>query len=616
MGLTAVQGDLRHLLDLKRDGTSIDIMVLTETKLIPQQHGKLWLKTLFEGWQTHFSSKCLDEGAPKQERSRSGSGGVIVACRKTGPGSAFQRTEDMPQRLAGHFELLKNGKYNLWVVGVYMPCNDQQKRTELYDFLGIVAMEALRSKADLIVAGDWNAVWQSTDKCSGNLSSVDTQHRLALEQMGLCPFQAEHRSKTFGCMLPTGASRIDDVFISSNSRLKPDKGPAEEVLPMGERSDHLPLKITLTLPEASSLSTPPNEHDTPADASTTPLGFARPLNIGQKQMLRCHLEGFQMREVSKIADKVSQVYEEAKALHSCHFCCMEPNQPVSMAARAQFGRALEHKSITKQTVDAMADALTDLISRMNLAALEVLPAMPDPKRRKLFRPRVMGRKYQMLRRERKSLIQQILQKDNVKRSSGSDQCASEAHLEQKGNASPQESYGSKEEAVEQARNRYRDAGQQMKALHHQQMYKARRVQVKKLQQVLHANRKRGHKIIFGGASPTQQLSGVMDKHSGKVVSDKADIKRAVHGYFAGLMKSPEVTDQDVTLPWEERGKRQLDPFDLQQGQNGPATCQHEQDMLSQMDDTCIFTDLLDHLAKGKAAGPDGVPNELLQALPR
>ena len=64
---------------------------------------------------------------------------------------------------------------------------------------------------------------------------------------------------------------------------------------------------------------------------------------------------------------------------------------------------------------------------MNLAALEVLPAMPDPTKRKLFRPRVIGRKYQTLRRERKSLIQQILQEDNVKRSgSGSNQCASEA----------------------------------------------------------------------------------------------------------------------------------------------------------------------------------------------
>ena len=69
------------------------------------------------------------------------------------------------------------------------------------------------------------------------------------------------------------------------------------------------------------------------------------------------------------------------------------------------------------------------------------------------------------------------------------------------------------------------------------------------------------------------------------------------------------------MAWEQRGKEQLDPFHLQQGRNGPATCQDEQDMLMQMDDACSFTDLLDHLAKGKAPGPDGVPNELLQALP-
>ena len=82
------------------------------------------------------------------------------------------------------------------------------------------------------------------------------------------------------------------------------------------------------------------------------------------------------------------------------------------------------------------------------------------------------------------------------------------------------------------------------------------------------------------------------------------------------MQSPGTTSADASaLPWEQRGKQQLDPFDLQQGRNGPATCQDEQDMLMQMDDACIFTDPVDHLAKGKAPGPDGVPNELLQALP-
>ena len=224
----------------------------------------------------------------------------------------------------------------------------------------------------------------------------------------------------------------------------------------------------------------------------------------------------------------------------------------------------------------------------------------------------MGRKYQALRREQASLVKKLLYRDKVKGKSRSSPCASASNEPQ------QSTYafsGSQEEAKVGAKARYRQAGQQMKALQHQQTYKSRQVQVKKLQQILHANRKHGHKIIFGGDSPAQRLSSVLDK-SRTIVSDKANVKRTVLEYFADLMQYLETTsDDENALPWQEKGKQQLDPFDLQQGRNGPATCQDEQNMLMQMDDACIFTDLLDHLAKGKAAGLDGVPNEPLQALP-
>ena len=301
-----------------------------------------------------------------------------------------------------------------------------KKRTELYDFLGIISEEAARAKADLIAAGDWNAVWQGSDRVSGKLSALDIQHRLALEQMGLCPVQAENRSKTYGCMLPEGASRIDDVFISSGHKLNSDRVQAEEVLPIGERSDHLPLKITLTLPKASISCTPPGGPDAQAPASMSTLGFVRPLAPGQKQMLRSHLEGFKMNEVSTAADNILQMYEEAKAVHSSSICRNVNDQPVSMATRAQFAHELEKKMITKDTIDAMAATLTYLISGMNLAALEVLPAMPDPTKRKLYRPRAMNRKYQKLRRERKWLVKKMLNRDKVTRDGGCSQNKFEA----------------------------------------------------------------------------------------------------------------------------------------------------------------------------------------------
>lgn len=75
------------------------------------------------------------------------------------------------------------------------------------------------------------------------------------------------------------------------------------------------------------------------------------------------------------------------------------------------------------------------------------------------------------------------------------------------------------------------------------------------------------------------------------------------------MRSPMQANATPSgMPWEERGKRGLDPFDLQPGHNGHATCQDEQDMLLQMDDAGLCQELLNHLAKNKATGPDGVPN--------
>ena len=156
----------------------------------------------------------------------------------------------------------------------------------------------------------------------------------------------------------------------------------------------------------------------------------------------------------------------------------------------------------------------------------------------------------------------------------------------------------------------------MNLLHCQQVHKVRKVQIKKLRSILHANRKQGHRLIINKDAPPQRLDSVQDMPSGKIFTDRVDVKRAVQDYSVSLMQKPKQGDTDLgAMPWEERGKKGLDPFELQQGQHGPASCPDEQDMLLQMDDVGVFQGLLNHLARGKAAGPDGVPNELLQALP-
>ncbi len=154
----------------------------------------------------------------------------------------------------------------------------------------------------------------------------------------------------------------------------------------------------------------------------------------------------------------------------------------------------------------------------------------------------------------------------------------------------------------------------MKTLHIKHSKKAKLAQIKKMQKLLHTNKKKGHKLIFDQDCPVKKLESVLDTNEQKVYSDGPAIRRVVQAYFTELMSEPHTAaDPSSTPPWENRGQKQLDPFKLHQ--SGNACCQDELNMLQQMDDPETFANLLGHLAKNKAAGPDGIPNEILQALP-
>ena len=47
-------------------------------------------------------------------------------------------------------------------------------------FFGQIAKDAMTAKQEIVVAGDWSAAWDSTDRGSEQLSPVDQQHCSAL----------------------------------------------------------------------------------------------------------------------------------------------------------------------------------------------------------------------------------------------------------------------------------------------------------------------------------------------------------------------------------------------------------------------------------------------------
>ena len=162
--------------------------------------------------------------------------------------------------------------------------------------------------------------------------------------------------------------------------------------------------------------------------------------------------------------------------------------------------------------------------------------------------------------------------------------------------------------------RYQQAGREMKKLHLKHVKKAKLMQIKKMQKLLHTNRKKGYKLIFDQDCPVKKLESVLDTQRQKMCTDGPEVRKVVQSYFTELMHAPQsVQGSTATPPWERTGQEQLDPFVLHQ--SGGACCQDELNMLQQIDDQDTFANLMGHLAKNKAAGPDGIPNEILQALP-
>ena len=381
---------------------------------------------------------------------------------------------------------------------------------------------------------------------------------------------------------------------------------------MGERSDHLPLKVNLPL----KLAPQATAHASMAESKAIPghRVLHRPLSPGQKQMLRSHLESIRVQEVRQLADEVAAVYEAAKELHSACMSKLDLKQAVPPQAHLHLYTELECSGITNDRVDEMAAAITELIHQMHQAAFEVLPAAPDRNCRKAFRPRQMSRDYQRLRRERSWLIRKV-RSMGPRRTRNTWRAEGPIVDDQEGSDETQETCAEPDPRLA-AQSRYREAGKEMRKMQACRTKKASLMHMRKMQKILHTNRKKGHKLIFERDAPTQKLEGVKDVKTKLVHTEGFQVRKAVQDYFTDLMQEPSCGEgQSAAFPWEARGKGQLDPFDLRAGRHGHATCQDEHNMLYQMDDPSIFLELLNHLAKNKAAGPDGIPNEILQALP-
>ena len=244
LGLTTIQDELAELLN-EHDP---DVVVLTETKLVEQQHAQRWIsQNVFGGTYTlHCSSslaskrrknrwnnyQCGDKGEGTMEehssgaqapQQRSGAGGVILALHNRWAigSNVARRPYNNMEYMRGHaveISVQPPSCQSLHIAGVYMPF-DSNKRDLIY-----AALAREPEDKDLaIAAGDWNATLLPSDKgheTNTAGSGPDEQHQKFVTNAKLHHLRWQdttHRPHTFMSHAnPQCSSRIDDILVSSS----------------------------------------------------------------------------------------------------------------------------------------------------------------------------------------------------------------------------------------------------------------------------------------------------------------------------------------------------------------------------------------------------------------
>ena len=394
MGLTTVQDELSHLLDTQQP----DVVILTETKLVEQQHSGKWLKDSLPGYTLQCSSRPAKNPLRGKERvpakSRIGMGGVVVAIKKelTGRGSlARLSTNSSCKGYMVGVELNPPNSIPIRIWGVYMPTADLAERRLIYTYL---EQELIKRPAVLtIVAGDWNAVLHPTDRSSSALTPLDQEHINFIQAQGLAsvsppPPNGPVREPTFHSYAESDTqSKIDDIFVNRALQSRLELTPAShETIWTTHDTDHLPVQASIPV---EGFQRPVPE----PPAKPQPPKFKTP-------MLPAELAGFHQRTQLELATEIQHLSSKTeRTIADLDQILLEENNTNGKHPRPPTRNVLRNRGINgKEIVDDLNNELQKILE-MALKIAQETCTMDQPHStgsRKTYFSRKIGRKYKKL----------------------------------------------------------------------------------------------------------------------------------------------------------------------------------------------------------------------------
>jgi hypothetical protein len=139
----------------------------------------------------------------------------------------------------------------------------------------------------------------------------------------------------------------------------------------------------------------------------------------------------------------------------------------------------------------------------------------------------------------------------------------------------------------------------------------------------YTDRKRAHATIKGDAHTAQTLSAIRTP-SGYTITDTAGVLTEAAGQYSKIVDKQYTSSPASTPPppppWSAASGLDIDPFHLRTvlttaSPLAPSPDRAEPAPLAGLLTRAVYNKVLTHRSNRKACGPDGVPNEILKAMP-
>jgi ribonuclease HI len=559
---------------------------------------------------------------------------ILIARRLADMGMVLP--VQLPEHTQGYMRALQirvETSVPLEIIGVYMPSSqpgDKHIRTQLYDVIR-QRVEASRAKDEaynMLVAGDFNAALLKTDRKNGKQRDIDNKHAESIAKADLHTIPEAHSvgSRAFSFRgtggIEDGSSRIDDVLTTSGTVAAKSVTRVHDLT--GYMTDH--NAVEASIPYVVLDMVPPPEpaggcnHDTDAGLKAEAITKLKlPLSQADSQAARLAIEERVGHRFAEVADTLQKVVEEHvipywQARQTGHTSGRYPTMQLdvlpgtTVEGGAQGSSPEGRLQDTQQQVEAWASRMVDLILESRQVLMEVAPTCTVRPGGQHCLPRVTARRLATAQQLRRQLAA-------AQRADSTDPIR-DAQLLQK--VQGHVTQGLTLRAA--CRKEHTRLGYSIRSINKEHVSRRQQTRKAKIQALVDSKLKVGGKIVTGQATArnTVALQAVINA-KGEVVQQPTEVMRVVEEYYSRKMRPASgvktgqypLPQEQNPYPWQREGA--LDPFELstaaQSSQAAGAT------LHTAIADRHAFEACMHTLARGKAPGPDGILNEVLQLLP-